>query len=333
MEKVFDFNKIGVIDSELLDKIDSGMIPNIMHQDSIYHYTSINGLKEILGRGKMWFTHISYMNDRDEVVAGAEKLKKVGLVSCEEEYGKVIEEEAQRLMRKNHNAFVCCFSMKRDELAMWNYYTKDICNQGYNIGFGYKNLIISLLKRNPELHGAAFSFGKIDYCLEEETYVDKMYNHSLKVMEETIEALIKFFSNESNEKTHKNESTEFNLSVVKYYGNEPIFRQLPSLDVIYFMKRPCFSIEAEFRIVIKVSDEILQELKEKGKYKYRVSNGLLVPYLDLDFDITSITGVALSPTINSDLAERSINDYCKYCSIDVSNFEEGIKKSEVPVRF
>ena len=70
MEDVVDLNKIGVIDNALLDKISSKMIPDILTQPSIYHYTSISGLKGILENKRLWFTHIDYMNDRDEVIVG-----------------------------------------------------------------------------------------------------------------------------------------------------------------------------------------------------------------------------------------------------------------------
>jgi len=58
---------------------------------------------------------------------------------------------------------------------MWNYYTKDINNQGYNLGFDYKKLVVSLLKNNPKLHGCKFTFGKVDYCLSEDTYARRRW--------------------------------------------------------------------------------------------------------------------------------------------------------------
>ena len=59
----------------------------------------------------------------------------------------------------------------------------------------------------------------------------------------------------------------------------------------------------------------------------------MVPYLDLNIDTDALTGAALSPTVNQDLAERSIKDYCAFCSIDAATLPEGITKSKIPVRF
>ena len=146
MSKNLNFNRIGSIDKSKIADVHRDMIPNIMGQDNIYHYTSINGLKDILKEGKLWFSHMNYMNDRDEIKAGVEQLRNVGLDRCGEEYAEVIKSEAEELKTQDHKTYVCCFSLKKDILSMWNYYTKDIHNQGYSIGFNYKDLIVSLLQ-------------------------------------------------------------------------------------------------------------------------------------------------------------------------------------------
>lgn len=332
MVETLDFNKIGIIDKDLLDKISAEMIPNIISQPSIYHYTSINGIKGILSSKKLWFTHIDYMNDQDEVLAGAEQLKKVGLENCAGQYSEILKTEAEQISNQDHKAFVCCFSLKRDELSMWNYYTKDLHNQGYNLGFDYKQLAISVLKSNPELHGCKFTFGKVDYCINEDTYATQMYHHSIDSISEALMKLSSLISGKkSNDGVIRKDKP--NYPFVKYYGEEPIFRQVPSLDVLFLMKRPCFSVEEEFRMVIQVTKDSLKELEKQEKYKYRVSNGLLIPYLDLDINLGSLTGVALSPTVTQGLAERSIKDYCAFCNIETDNLIEGIIKSKIPVRF
>ena len=46
---------------------------------------------------------------------------------------------------------------------MWNYYTKEINNQGYNIEFNDKKLVASILHSNSVLDGCDISFGIVDY--------------------------------------------------------------------------------------------------------------------------------------------------------------------------
>ena len=42
----------------------------IIKQKYIYHYTSREGLKGILNSGKLWFSKIDCLNDRDEIFGG-----------------------------------------------------------------------------------------------------------------------------------------------------------------------------------------------------------------------------------------------------------------------
>lgn len=327
-----DLNKYGKIDVSLLGTIDASIVPEIISQESIYHYTSIAGLKGILSNKKIWFTHIDYMNDREEVIAGAEQLRRIGVGHYSGKYREIINEEVEKIRTQDHKTYIACFSMKRDELAMWNYYTKDVYNQGYNIGFDYRKLVVSILKSNPELHGCEFSFGRVDYCNGELEYAERFHDQSMHNLLHAVNAFLELVK--TGEKVKEDVPCIYPTAPhAVYCGNEPDFKQRLSFDILYFMKRPCFLTEAEFRIVIEVPDSALVELKKSNKLQYRISNGLLVPYLDLSFDSDCLTGIALAPTINSDLAERSIKDYCRFCNIDINRIPEGIVKSEIPVRF
>ena len=345
MTKTLDLNKIGCIDIDLVDSLQPRMIPDFDDNcgQRIYHYTSIGGLQGILG-GKLRFTHIGYMNDRDEVVAGSDALRELSLKYCDDALVHVIEQEAER--NKALSAYVCCFSLERDSLAMWNYYTKDPNNQGYNLVFDYRELIISILQKNKELNGCQISFGKVDYCNKEENYfglAHKQYVRNIASALQGLATLSKLLSDPAQKpETLPKEIVcptvkEEYPSVIKYYGDEPRFHKTISADTIFFMKRPCFAIESEFRIVIQVPDAVLSKFvsssEGKAKYKYRVSNGLLIPYLELDIDLASLTGLTASPTLQSDLAEKSIKSYCEYCGIEVSKLPDGIEKSKIPVRF
>ena len=340
-----DLNKVGCIDKNTVDALQAEMIPDFDDpaEQCIYHYTSIGGLQGILG-GKLRFTHIGYMNDRDEVVAGSEALRDFALQNCDDAFAQAISHEAER--NKDMSAYVCCFSLERDSLAMWNYYTKDVNNQGYNLVFNYKDLIISLLQKNKELDGCQFAFGKVDYCNRLENHVSLAYKQATRNIASVLQALASVARDYSNKKVDTSSlpmvidcppTVEEYPSVIKYMGDEASFRKTISSDTIFFMKRPCFSVESEFRIVIQIPDAVMDRLKHseagRKKYKYRVSNGLLIPYLELDFDLHALTGLTASPTIKSDLAEKSIRDYCDYCGINPDSLTDGIIQSSIPVRF
>lgn len=46
-----------------------------------------------------------------------------------------------------------------------------------------------------------------------------------------------------------------------------------------------------------------------------------------------VKSITISPTVQSDLVELSIQDFVEYCKFDVKDFSEFIKHSKVPVRF
>ena len=137
---------------------------------SVYHYTSIGGLESILRNKTLRFTNIKYMNDKDEIIAGLDSIAKDCNASDE-----VREQMRLAITNLGMQLFVCCFSLKEDSLPMWNYYTKEINSQGYNIEFDDKKLVESILRSNPVLDGCSFSFGNVDYSKDN----DSEYSHIL----------------------------------------------------------------------------------------------------------------------------------------------------------
>lgn len=131
----------------------------------------------------------------------------------------------------------------------------------------------------------------------------------------------------------KNHKKETGLSVYRYHEQTGKFKRDTSGNYLFFVKRDCFSPESELRIVINIPPDKLTLLKKKEVYKYRISNGLLIPYLELNFTPSAIQGLTISPTMQSDLAEQSIKDFLKYCDFSFEKTETFIKKSKVPVRF
>ena len=124
----------------------------------IYHYTSIGGLQGILQNQTLHFTNIKYMNDKDEITAGLESIAQ----ACE--FSETARDGLlSSLIDCGTQTFVCCFSLESDSLPMWNYYTKEIHNQGYNIEFDSRKLVESILRSNPCLDGCDFAFGSVDY--------------------------------------------------------------------------------------------------------------------------------------------------------------------------
>lgn len=313
----------------------------------IFHYTSIDGLEGILRNQKLRFTNIKYMNDKDEIIAGLDSMAKACDASDE-----VRERLRSAFISLSIQTFVCCFSLEEDSLPMWNYYTKEINGQGYNIEFDDKKLVESILRRNPILDGCEFSFGIVDYSKDNDSeYSQAITNDILTSIELSISklflAVVKGVSD--NQSSNIDESSLRNwekkiadtekkrklneLPIYFYNGEKCNFEKNPSGDYLYFIKRDCFKQEREFRIVITIPDDHLAELKQKGVYKFRTGNGILVPFLELEFSPDVVKSITISPTIQSDLVELSIQDFLKYCELEVKNYSKFIRHSSVPVRF
>ena len=313
----------------------------------IFHYTSIGGLEGILRNKTLRFTNIKYMNDKDETIAGLDSLSKICNVS---------ENEREALISafKNHGlqTFVCCFSLEEDSLPMWNYYTKEINNQGYNIEFDDKMLVESILKTNPILDGCEFAFGIVDYSRDNESEYSKTIKDEIITsmdfwisklfLEMAKNAILKNPSNinksvlkelEEKAESSKGKKQLSDLPIFFYNGERCSFEKNIDENYLCFIKRDYFKQEREFRIVITVPDELLPSLKKSGAYKFRISNGILVPYLELKFSPDVIKSLTISPTVRSDLVEQSITDFLTYCNFSVDDYSKFIKHSNIPVRF
>lgn len=312
----------------------------------IFHYTSIGGLQGIFEKRKLRFTNIKYMNDKDEIVAGVDSLVKL-LGMTEEKRDKM--RKSSQLSGKQ--TFVCCFSLEGDSLPMWNYYTKEINNQGYNIEFDDKTLVESILRENPVLDGCYISFGIVDYSKDDHSeYSQIIAERSANLIGLTLSKQLLAAKDEllgiekpSNkdfleewEKKIENDKKKINaLPIYFYNGQKCRFAKDSTDDYLCFIKRDCFKQEREFRIVITVPNERLAELKKSKEnvYQFRISNGILIPFLELKFSLKAVKSMMISPTVQSDLVERSIQDFLKYCEFDVEDYAQFIRHSTVPVRF
>ena len=336
------------IDYEKCKKLNSTTIPEIINGNhGIYHYTATLGLKNILKEKELWFTHIQYLNDRTEVDVGVDiynqRTKQIV------ENARIINPDISDISvdTSNIHAYVCCFSLERDTLPMWNYYTKDTSNKGYNIGFDYRKLLVSLITQNPKLAGCGVSCGFVNYCLENKSngsteslvltqhhnYVDDAIDYmkiKLTEMDMRLSDVSKEYRDTFRDEINKIQSR---LKVLKLRGQEARFDICHTMEVIFFMKKKYFEHEKEFRIIITVPNNKFNDIKKSELYDFRNSNGVLTPYLKLKFDPCALLGITSSPTNNGELVDKSIDEYCNFCGIETDSLIEGITHSEIPVRF
>lgn len=289
---------------------------------SLYHYTSPTALQKILfsyeENFKLYASRYDCVNDTSEGKYVIEvyqnvvsRLYQAHMITTEQyasircimpsnkEFIQYSEPDGTITVREQLcNKYIYCFSTDGDSLAMWNYYSKNLKYQGYNIELLGLNAIESL-------HD--YQFGVVV------NWYEVQYDH------ETQTKLIQ----------------DFLLEVLQYYTNERV-RAIQSLIESQLgkwgmcFKHPCFSHEKEVRAVVSIPvDTECPQLP----IEYRQQNMFIIPFVQLCFSKTCVASVMLSPMyctegekkqqveILSERLHKSKYDYCK------------VKASQVPIRY
>lgn len=115
-----------------------------LHSDlkTLYHYTTLEGLRGILGNRSVWFTNILSLNDPQEISYGiniiGEQITKTKSKTNEEWLLKFFDELKDLFENYHTNRFatyISCFCEDEDLLSQWRAYSQKDC--GFNIGFRF----------------------------------------------------------------------------------------------------------------------------------------------------------------------------------------------------
>lgn len=288
-------------------------------EECLYHYTSADAFLNIIQpKGiTLWASRIDCMNDKMEWLHALEIYKNVcdlllksGEIS-KDFYQKIFcikpAQEQLFIHRADKNIitshqdkcvhFICCFSKDSDSLPMWNYYSKSNARSGYNIGFFNGNIITS----------------KIDH-------VDSYRYHTYKVIYDDLKKynIISTRLKELSNLTHSQEDLEIVANEISYF----------LLEWAATFKCSDFAYENEARLLVDVPVSALKE-----NIKYRPSNGLIIPYIEVHFPRNILSYVKIGPlsclpedrALQIEIIKERLDLY-GYRNADVSN-------SKVPIRF
>ena len=291
----------------------------------LYHYTDINGLYGILKSETFRATQSEYLNDSAEIVYIKEVLQEVlkeiknkipqrlneilkeQLLNVEgyenvkekiiQDFYKSFEEkifEFINIMEKNicKRVFLLSFSKKEDVAHLFSSYAK---NDGYCLGFDSKSFVDNLnISRNDFIEG--IWNGPIIY--------DKkiQVNNIVDVIMSTVE---KLFNKEID-----------GQEVCKIIGSKIGVMAL-------FYKNSEFVDEREYRIaiILKEKSEIINCIE------HRVSNNLIIPYIEANFDINSLKEIMIGPTNKVDIIEKSLKSF-----LEIKKFKKESDKSVKEVK-
>lgn len=304
-----------------------GVGNNTMKPISLWHYTSLDGLKGIIQKNKLkfWFTRSDCLNDIKEgneaflvfkeireQWKNDDKVDKefVELLDQIEMSGKKVlflreNQDEINVKLSEYDAYICSFSKKDDLLEMWRYYSKG--KGGYSLQFD-KALFDEI--KNNFLYGDGTT----------QTYPD-VYNviYNKKKQKELFEEKIRachdlfLFSKDSN-------------IVNKQYIKQTIETILNKYR--FRFKNQCFSNEQEIRAVICLPKGY-SDTNNHIMLKYRESHEIMIPYLELSISNNDLLKqIKISPFIKNDVAVETTSLY-----LNSMGYDAKVKQSTLPVRF
>ena len=285
----------------------------------IYHYTSPIGLNGILSNNTLRFTDRNFLNDYSEGRYVLELClnSKFELLLPKEhrvyfkKYCKILYENPSK---KSRYIYQCSFSTQKDNLSLWNYYTKSDGIKGYNIGFGTIDLTQNLVTHaESQNRGIKIFHGMVVYSKSrQKAIVQKIVNDFKGIIEE-----------------HR-EDSEFCKLAIELLLEKVLF-------IGAFFKDSHFIHENEYRLLIHLTPYWDNDSKcvkflviQKGASTYE-KNGLLIPYLDIQFSKNNLKSVSASPTLSFEETESNIRNALKIHGYNADAIQ--IQKSNIPVRY
>lgn len=295
----------------------------------IYHYTSPEGLKGIFDNQVIRFTNRLYLNDKSEgiyvfdVLSGHYDEIFPSAFLDDESKNKLV-----RIIDEFRNGFAdiipfkvyqASFSLNKDSLPLWNYYTKGAGIDGYNIEFISNKLADSIVSKlwAKECGKHPYIFG---HCVIYQ--VDKQ----VEMLRSFILELYTAIRSDNGKKTDCD-----TVSKQQFFNRfSSILERILLIGTIF--KSSCFTCEEEYRLFINPFDEgtLWKFENEKVKRQFNYKNGLFIPYIDLPFEFDSINSITFSPTLSATDQHRSLKEYIRVKS---RNNDFVFHDSTIPIRY
>lgn len=290
-------------------------IPLVHTRKPIYHYTSKNGLEGIFRNRQLWANDIYRQNDKSEGIYVLDVLKKnINSFGIQEDFKEAILKQVEILKpslkegfynSEKYRSFIISFSTSGDELALWNYYTKNEDSTGYNIAFNTKVLtdhikIKKLICDNetglfhPSIEEKGLYHGKVIY----------KEHRQCEIMRNEIKKFEKYYDK--------------NNDICEYMLVDKL------LWVGTFFKSPYFEHEYEYRLAFFTGTDV----------EYPETNGIAIEvkgqkknHIEVYYNPDSIMFVTCSPTNK----QEDIDFPCQFKTEAFPNFKT-VQISNIPFR-
>lgn len=303
---------------------------------SICHYCTVGVLKSILNNGCLRFTDVRFLNDSTEFT------EIIPLIECVLKNGNYEKEFTELLLNSNeykelkeyrqlyrgfsrrthdydeivYHTYTCSFSTDHDSLSMWNYYATSA--SGVNVVFDHSWNMFEGSSKTDINNGERLSNDIIIY----RGLILYNFDDKKKCLEELFGHLSEVYK----------DAREYGKEYLPYilYAFRSSINHMRA-----FFKNEHFSEEKEYRIVLKIPDEIIQSkyaeeesIKEKGFFQ---RGNVLIPYVDYKIKRESIKEITLNPYVTDKNTPCELGIKELLYMNDLQNVR--ISHSNIPIRW
>ncbi|SJZ52695.1 DUF2971 domain-containing protein [Anaerorhabdus furcosa] len=288
-----------------------------INTETVYHYTSPEGVYQILKSKSLRFTDCQYLNDSGEI-SYIERLFK-------EEYCRILRNRSEEISIpkfvnqifqsrfgedrlffgenkngdnefsiKKYRYYVLCASSDFDSSSMWSYYIKNNSYYGYNLG-----IEIATLKK---------CFENSSQNLDIELLSDKVVYDELEQRKIIFNKLNELFQNLDKSTELLDENKEDRRLINDFVEGIEEFINIKKL----FFKNPAFSSEKEYRFVLKIPEKF--DGNNCFNLDYRVGkSGIITPFITWFFGLNEkelmFKQITFAPMIEIVLARESFRRF------------------------
>ena len=313
MENKFkDVKRIENIE-EFVGSLEFDQLPMVEEEISLYHYTSIYGLEGIIKNKELWLSKSEFLNDKlelkytlDTIMTLIEQFSGDNNNTEELVFKEWIKQSIQNKFF-SLEIYTLSLSTNKDSNLLWSNYAN---NDGYNVEFIYPELLHILNTNITENHEPKKLF-IFPYAV--------VYNKEkqLELLKKELINLYKIFLyafDTNDEKLYYKYGSKTLANIVTYS---------------IFFKDSSFNQEEEFRIAAYFTDV---EYAKKVT-KFRISNGIFIPYIPLSIENINnnklIQSINIGPKNSLDIAKVGMEYFLNSCNME----EVEVKKSKIPYRY
>ncbi|MGP6427336.1 DUF2971 domain-containing protein [Pseudomonas pharyngis] len=293
---------------------------------SIYHYTSGASLLGIVNAGEFWATDIGFLNDHKEHSLGYEEaqryLKSLEGGESKPVIGDVLKQLYRLVMDSSERniitrpTYVVSFAKKPDSIAHWFSYCEK--NQGYCIEFEEDCFL-----NQGGANEALFEFFEDVIYEDVEAFRKKL---SERMSEDSIIEMFREAHRTAELKgiDVQGEGDAKTEAFLEAVGTEVLRNAMGQLIIsCSSYKEEGFIHESERRLVLVQKNLSARQVGQLPVMKFREKNGVIFPYVSMQFNRKSIKRIIVGPCSDFSLKEagllKLLNHHGLECKIEPSS--------------